>query len=155
MPLEIYHGGYLISDDRARIQSDVVYAYLARTSYWARDIPREIVDRSLEHSLCLGAYAADGQQIGLARVVTDYATFAWLCDVFVLDAHRGHGLGKALVQAVVTHPQLQTVRRFALGTNDAHSLYAQFGFTPLSKPENQMERRNPDIYRRLAAARSG
>lgn len=143
---ESRQGDYLITDDPARIDADAVHRYLAHESYWASGIPREIVDRSLEHSLCIGAYAGDGEQVGLARVITDYATYAWLCDVYVLDAHRGHGLGKALVQAVVTHPRLQTVRRFALATKDAHELYARFGFTPPANPQTQMEKRNRTGY---------
>lgn len=146
MPHELHHGAYLISDDPARLNLDVIHGYLSRDSYWAQGVPRELVERSLANSLCLGAYASDDGQVGLARVVTDYATFGWLCDVFVLDAHRGHGLGKALVQAVISHPRLQTLRRISLGTQDAHGLYQQFGFTPLAAPDRHMERRNPITY---------
>jgi GNAT superfamily N-acetyltransferase len=142
MPHELHHGEYLISDDPARIDVDAVHGYLSKESYWAQDVSREVVERSLHHSLCLGIYAAAGAQVGLVRVVTDYATFAWLCDVYVLEAHRGHGLSKAAVRAAVEHPRLQSLRRFSLATRDAHGLYAQFGFTPLKKPESQMERRN-------------
>ena len=146
MPFEHRHGDYLITDDPARLDLDVIHGYLARESYWAGNIPRETVERSLQNSLCLGVYAAGGAQVGLARIVTDYATYAWLCDVFVLAAHRGHGLGKALIQAVVSHPRLQNLRRFALATRDAHGLYAQFGFTPPARPETQMEKRLPHPY---------
>ena len=141
---ELHHDGYLITDDRKRIDVDAIHRYLSAESYWAKDVSRDVVCRSVENSLCLGIYAPDGQQVGLARVVTDSATFAWLCDVFVLSDHRGHGLGKALIGAVVSHPQLQTVRRITLGTLDAHGLYAQFGFTPLADPARHMERRNPN-----------
>ncbi|HWL14878.1 MAG TPA: GNAT family N-acetyltransferase [Opitutus sp.] len=143
MSFELRHGDYLVSDDPARLDRAAIHAYLNRTSYWAKGIPREIVDRSLDHSLCLGVYTSTGEQVGLARVITDFATYGWLCDVFVLETHRRHGLGKALVRAVLDHPRLQTVRRLALGTQDAHGLYSQFGFTPLPHPETHMERRNP------------
>ena len=143
MPHEHQHGDYLISDDPARLDVDAVHTYLSQESYWARSVTREVVERSLQHSLCLGIYTTAGAQVGLVRVVTDYATFAWLCDVYVLDAHRKQGLSKAAMRAAVEHPRLQTLRRIALATRDAHGLYAQFGFTPLTKPESQMERRNP------------
>jgi len=146
MPHELRHGDYLISDDPSHLDVDVIHRYLSRESYWARGIPREIVERSLQNSLCIGIYAPSHAQVGLARVVTDFATFAWLCDVFVLAPHRGNGLGKALVQAVLSHPRLQGLRRFSLGTQDAHGLYAQFGFTALAAPERHMERRNPNAY---------
>lgn len=147
MPHESSHEGYLLSDDPARLDLEVIHGYLARESYWAQHIPREVVARALEHSLGIGVYAPDGAQVGLARVVTDFATYAWLCDVFVLEAHRGHGLGKALIQMVVSHPRLQGLRRFALATKDAHGLYAQFGFTPLDDPTRHMQRRNPNVYK--------
>jgi len=143
MSYELRHGGHLISDDPALLDSAAIYHHLSEETYWARGETREIIENALRHSLCLGAYAPTGDQAGLARVVTDYATFAWLCDVFVLAPHRRQGLGKALVQAAISHPRLQTLRRFSLATRDAHGLYAQFGFTPLAAPETQMERRNP------------
>jgi GNAT superfamily N-acetyltransferase len=140
---EIQHEGYLITDDRSRLDPEMVHLYLSQESYWANGVSREIVDRSLANSLCISVYAADGHQVGLARVITDFATFAWLCDVFILEGYRGNGLGKALIRAVVTHPQLQTIRRMGLGTLDAHGLYARFGFKPISQPERQMEKRYP------------
>lgn len=146
MPCETHHGDYLISDDPARLDLDTIHGWLSRESYWAKDVPRDLVERSLRHSLCLGVYATSGAQVGLARVVTDYATFGWICDVFVLEPHRQHGLGKALMHAVVAHPALQGLRRLALATQDAHGLYAQFGFTPLARPQHQMERRMPVPY---------
>src|SRR5689334_11245615 len=142
MAYEIRHGDYLLTDDPSRLDAEVIHGYLSRESYWASNVSREIVERSLQNSLCIGVYVAAGDQVGLARVVTDYATYGWVCDVFVLDAHRGHGLGKALVQAVLSHPRLQTLRRFSLATQDAHGLYAQFGFTPLADPKRHMEKRN-------------
>jgi GNAT superfamily N-acetyltransferase len=147
MTHELRHADYLISDDPARIDVDAVHAFLAR-SYWARDIPRDVVARSLANSLCLGIYAADRAQVGLVRVISDYTTFAYLCDVYVLEAHRGHGLSKAALRAYATHPRLQNLRRQHLVTQDAHGLYAQFGFAPLAHPDRHMERRDPDVYQR-------
>ena len=149
MPQENTIDGYLISDDPGRLDVAAIHAYLTR-SYWATGVPLEIVERSVRNSLCLGLYTAAGAQVGLARVVTDFATFAWLCDVYVLEPHRGRGLSKALMRAVVTHPRLQGVRRITLGTRDAHGLYTQFGFTPLAKPESQMEKRQPQPWQKPA-----
>ena len=147
MPHELRHGTYLISDDFARLDIDAVHAYLSH-SYWAEGIPREVVARSLANSLCLGIYTDDNKQVGLVRVITDYTTFAYLCDVYVLEAHRGRGLSKAAMRAYASHPRLQNLRRQHLVTQDAHGLYAQFGFTLLGHPERHMEKRNPDVYKR-------
>jgi GNAT superfamily N-acetyltransferase len=143
-------GGFLISTDPARIDLDVVHGYLAR-SYWAAGVPREIVARSISHSLCFGLYEWD-RQVGFARVVTDRATFAYLADVFVLESHRARGLSKLLMQAIVEHPDLQGLRRFSLSTKDAHGLYAMFGFTALRAPERHMEVLRPDLYRAATEA---
>jgi GNAT superfamily N-acetyltransferase len=140
---ETSHHGFLFTDDRSRLDAELIYRYLNEESYWAKGVSRDIVLRSIENSLCIGVYAPNGNQVGLARVITDSATFAWLCDVFILDAHRGHGLGKALIQSVLAHPRLQTIRRMGLGTLDAHGLYAQFGFTAIAQPERHMEKRYP------------
>jgi GNAT superfamily N-acetyltransferase len=150
MPHELPHNDYLVSDDPARLDVNAVHVFLA-ASYWAQGIPREVVERSLKNSLCFGAYTAARAQVGLARVISDYATFAWLADVFVLDAHRGHGLSKALMRAVLSHPRLQGLRRFQLVTRDAHNLYAQFGFTPLAHPARQMEKCLSSPYLNTAA----
>lgn len=117
--------GNVISTDRRKLDLDMIASYLSQTSYWAKGRALDVIARSIENSLCFGVYK-DGQQVGLARVVTDRATFAWLCDVFVLDAHRGQGLGKWLVESVVGHPDLQEVL-FFLGTRDAHELYRRHG----------------------------
>lgn len=138
---ELHHEGYLITDDRSRLDADAVHQYLSEESYWAKGVSRDIVNRSLDNSLCLGVYAPGGQQVGLARVITDFATYAYLCDVFILNEHRGKGLGKSLVQAVVSHPRLQSIRRMTLGTLDAHGLYASFGFKPIGQAERYMEKR--------------
>jgi GNAT superfamily N-acetyltransferase len=120
-------GEYEISTDRARLDLRFVHEYLSTQSYWARGRDAETVRRSVEHSLPFGLYHGE-RQIGFARVVTDRATFAWLADVFVLDEFRGEGLGKWLVETILTHPELQGLRRWTLGTRDAHELYRRFGF---------------------------
>jgi GNAT superfamily N-acetyltransferase len=137
-PYEISEGGLLISDDKARLDRPFIHRFLSQRSYWATDVPMEVVDRSIEHSLCFGLYKM-GRQIGFARAVTDLATFAWLADVFIADEERGSGYGKKLVAAIVAHPGLQGLRRVMLGTRDAHTLYEQFGFTGLKYPERFME----------------
>jgi GNAT superfamily N-acetyltransferase len=146
--------GYTVDTDPSRLDLEAIHAYLAR-SYWAAGIPRDVVAKSLANSLCFGLYDAGGAQVGLARVVTDRATFAYLCDVYVLEAHRGRGLGKRLVECVRAHPDLQDLRRTMLVTADAHGLYAQFGFRAPARPERLMERTEPDVYARLARARDG
>jgi GNAT superfamily N-acetyltransferase len=139
--------GYVVSDDPARVDVGAVHAYLAR-SYWAAQIPLEVVRNSVERSLCFGLYGPDGAQVGFARVITDRATFAYLCDVYVLEEHRGRGLSKFLMRCLNAHPDLQGLRRFMLATADAHGLYAQFGFVTPSRPELLMERLDPEVYRR-------
>ncbi len=138
MPHERRKGDYLISTDAARLDLDVVHTFL-RESYWASGIPLEVVKRSIEHSLSFGLYHED-RHIGFARVITDYATFAYVCDVFVLDSYRGRGLGTWLMRVVVEHPDLQGLRRWVLATRDAHELYRKFGFTGLARPEGWMEK---------------
>jgi GNAT superfamily N-acetyltransferase len=135
---EISEGVVVISDDKARLDMNVIHAFLSQRSYWAQGVPIDVVERSIRNSLCFGMFKA-GRQIGFARVVTDFATFAWLADVFILEEVRGAGFGKKLVAAVIGHPGLQGLRRFMLGTRDAHSLYEQYGFAPLQFPERFME----------------
>jgi len=142
--------GYVISDDPARLDVAAIHAYLTR-SYWAAGVPRDLVERAVRNSLCIGLYTGAGEQVGLVRVVTDAATFAWLCDVYVLEAHRGRGLAKAMMRTVVSHPRLQAVRRLTLATRDAHGLYAQFGFRPVARPETQMEKRQPQPWQQTPA----
>ena len=137
--------GYEISTDPARLDLDVIHRYLSEESYWARGVPRAVVARALNNSVCFGLYYS-GEQAGLARVVTDRATFALVADVFVLEGHRGLGLSKCLMQSIMTHPALQGLRRHLLLTSDAHGLYSQFGFQPLSAPERFMEILKADIY---------
>ena len=143
---EMSNGDVLVSDDKKLLDHALIHRFLGRQSYWAKDVPIETVACSIEHSLCFGIYKT-GSQVGFARVVTDFATFAWLADVFILDEHRGSGLGKMLVGGVLAHPQLQGLRRFLLGTRDAHTLYAQFGFAPLEYPERFMEIRPANSYK--------
>lgn len=139
---------YVVSTDPARLDLDVIHGFLAR-SYWAEGIPRETVARSLAHSLDFGLYETAGDtwaQVGLARVVSDLSTFAYLGDVFVLEAHRGRGLAKWLMACVMEHPDLQGLRRWVLLTRDAHELYRPFGFTAVGKPERYMEIRAANPY---------
>ena len=145
MGAQTYHReGFTVSTDPARLDVDAIHAFLA-TAYWCEGIPREIVERALRSSLCFGLYAGE-QQIGLARVITDGATFAYLCDVYVLPEHRGQGLGTWLMQCVMGHPDLQGFRRFHLVTRDAHELYRHFGFAEVAQPERHMEIARPGIY---------
>ncbi|HEU4889482.1 MAG TPA: GNAT family N-acetyltransferase [Thermoanaerobaculia bacterium] len=134
-----------ISDDRSRMDVEVIHTFLSQESYWAKNVPREVVERALEHSLCVGAFD-DGVQVGFARAITDYATFAYIADVFVLPSHRGHGISKQIMDAVVNHPRLRGLRRWHLVTRDAHGLYAQFGFGAVDVPERHMMRVVKDAY---------
>jgi GNAT superfamily N-acetyltransferase len=145
-PYEITAGGIVISDDKSRLDVATVHAFLSGRSYWAKGVPIEIVERSIRNSLCFGMFKT-GRQIGFARVVTDFSTFAWLADVFIMEDVRGGGLGKILVAAVVGHPGLQGLRRFMLGTWDAHKLYEKYGFAPLEFPERFMEIRPGSGYK--------
>lgn len=127
---------------------DAVHAYLSGESYWARGVPRDVVARSIRHSICAGAF--DGAaQVAFARAVTDRATFAYLADVYVLEPYRGQGLGRWMMEALSAHPDLQGLRRWMLMTQDAHGLYAQFGFRPLAHPGRAMERVDRDVYARV------
>ncbi|HEX6040959.1 GNAT family N-acetyltransferase [Longimicrobium sp.] len=136
-----------ISTDPDEMDVDAIHAFLGGESYWARGIPRETVERSIRNSLCFGVFDADdGAQVAFARVVTDRATFAYLADVYVLPAFRGRGISRRLMEAITAHPDLQGLRRWMLMTQDAHGLYARFGFRPLAHPDRAMERTDPDIY---------
>jgi GNAT superfamily N-acetyltransferase len=125
-----------ITTDRTKLDLEVIHGFLSQ-SYWAKNIPRELVARSIEHSLCFGAFD-DTAQVGFARVISDHSTYAYLADVFVLESHRGLGIGRAIMEAIRDHPDLQGLRRFHLVTRDAHGLYARFGFTPLENPDRHM-----------------
>jgi len=144
---DIASDGYEISTDQSRLDIAAIHAYLTR-SYWSPGIPLEVVERAARASLCFGLYEmTQGRQVGLARVVTDYATFAYLCDVYVLEDHRGRGLSKRLMQAVMSHPALAGARRAMLATRDAHGLYRQFEFRDVGTSQTLMEIVRPDIYR--------
>jgi GNAT superfamily N-acetyltransferase len=138
------HMQAVVDTDPARLDMDVIHGFLAQ-SYWARGIPRALVERAVRNSLCFGLYEGD-RQVGFARVITDQATFAYLADVFVVASHRGRGLAKELIAAVVAEPRLQGLRRWMLATRDAHSLYARFGFEPLAAPDVFMQLHAPDVY---------
>jgi GNAT superfamily N-acetyltransferase len=138
-------GPYFLSTDPSLLDVSLIHQFLSEQSYWAPGIPREVVERSIANSLCFGLFD-ESQQIGFARVVTDRATFAWLGDVFVIDEFRGEGLGKWMIETLLTHPDLQGLRRCLLGTRDAHGLYTQFGFTPLAEPSRFLEIHRPNLY---------
>jgi GNAT superfamily N-acetyltransferase len=139
--------GLLFSTDRALLDIDAIHAFLANESHWVPGIRREFVERAIANSLCFAVF--DGtRQLAFARVITDGAGFAWLADVFVIADARGQKLGERLVEFAIAHPDLRHIRRFMLATSDAHSLYAKFGFTPLSRPERIMERYDPDALSR-------
>jgi N-acetylglutamate synthase-like GNAT family acetyltransferase len=140
--------GYEVSTNPARIDLDYVHRYLSQESYWAGAVPRDVVARSVANSLSFGVYAADGAQVGFARVITDRATFAWLADVFIDPAQQGLGLGKALMDVILAHPDLQGLRRVMLVTADAHSLYERYGFTAIENPERMMAILRTDLYPR-------
>lgn len=145
-------GEYTISTDPARIDLALVHDFL-RQSYWAEDIPLEIVERSLRHSLPFGIYHG-AAQVGFARVISDRATFAYLADVFVLEPFRGQGLSKRLMEAILAHPELQHLRRWVLVTADAHGLYRQFGFDDLPEPGKFLARNHARLYQQMAAERA-
>lgn len=145
MSFERRRDGCTVSTDPGRLDPGAIHAFLS-TSYWAEGIPRETLERALRGSLCFGLYAETGQ-IGLARVITDAATYAYLCDVYVLPEWRGRGLGIWMMECVMAHPDLQGLRRFSLVTRDAHELYRQFGFTEVAAPGRHMEIARPGLYK--------
>ncbi len=136
---------YTVSMNPARFDVDMIHRFLT-CCYWAEDIPRGIVRRSIENAVCFGVFDGDNQ-VGFARVITDRATYAYIGDVFILEPHRGRGLSKLLMRTIMAHPELQGLRRWSLVTNDAHGLYQQFGFTPLARPQRYMEIVNPAVYK--------
>jgi GNAT superfamily N-acetyltransferase len=143
--MSIYDYSFEITTDRSRLDVALIYRFLSEQSTWAIGISREVVERSIENSLCFGGFV-DGRQVAFARVITDFATFANMVDVFVIPEYRGRGYSKQLVQAIVDHRSLQRLRRFTLATGDAHGLYERFGFKSPAKPETLMERYFPNIY---------
>lgn len=143
---ETTDGNIVVSDDKKLLDRAWIHRFLSEQSYWAKDIPRETVERSIEHSLCFGFYRA-GRQIGFARAVTDRVTFAWLADVFIVEEERGKGFGKKFLAGILKHPGLQGLRLFMLGTRDAHEFYERFGFGPMKHVERFMEIRAQNGYK--------
>lgn len=139
--MEYKRDPFIISDDPAKLDLDAICDFLSR-AYWAEKRPREVIEKSIRFSLNFGVYDGN-RQVGFARVITDYATFAYLCDVFIHEEYRGHALGKWLMESILAHPNLQGLRRWSLATRDAHGLYKQFGFAELSKPASWMEKFDP------------
>jgi len=152
-PFESHVSGYTLSTDPARLDLLTIHRFLSIEAYWCQGIPLPVVEKAIAHSLCFGVYAdatedLPERQVGFARVITDFATYAYICDVFILQEYRGHGLGKWLVSCIREHPHLQGLRRWSLATRDAHSLYTQYGFQPLSNPERWMQITDPDAHKR-------
>ena len=146
MTQEWHRGMYVISTDKNRLDLQVIHGFLT-TSYWAQGIPLETVRRSLEHALTFGLYLQD-QQVGFTKIITDYTTFAYVSDVFILELYQGQGLGTWLMEVVTTHPDLQGLRRWVLATKDAHALYQKVGFRALRFPERFMEILDMDVYQK-------
>lgn len=138
---------YIISTDKTRLDIGYIHHYLSIQSYWAENIPLDVLKKAVQGSICFGIYS-DDKQIGFARVITDGACFAYLADVFVDSEFRGRGLSKWLMEVIISYPDLQGLRRFLLATRDAHGLYEQFGFSLLSFPERWMHIHNPDVYKK-------
>ena len=143
--IESRRGEFVVSTDPARLDLDVIHGFLT-SCYWAEGIPRELVARSIQHSLCFGVYDGSGAQVAFARVVSDFATVAYLGDVFVLESHRGRGVSTFMIECIMRYPSLQHLRRWILLTRDAHGLYKKFGFTPLKSADRYMELHQPDVY---------
>lgn len=146
--VEFRRGSCLVSTDRRKLDLDVIHSFLTNC-YWCPGIPRAVVARSIRGSLCFGVYV-DKRQVGFARVITDYATYGYLADVFILEGHRGHGLSKWMMQCIMRHPALQNLRRWSLVTRDAHGLYEQYGFVRPARPERYMEIVRRSVYMKAA-----
>ena len=136
---------YVISTETQLLDIEMIHEFLSTKAYWSLKIPKETVIRSIEHSLCFGVYK-ENEQVGFARVISDYATIAYLGDVFILESHRGHGLSKLLMEAIMNHTKLQGLRRWILLTGDAHELYKKYGWTELTDPTVWMERHDKTVY---------
>lgn len=153
---QVHEGGYMISTDTSLLNVDLIHEFLTNDSYWAKGIPRSVVERSIANSICFGIYRGN-EQVGFARVISDRATFAYLGDVFVLPEHRRKGLSKFLMKTIHAHPDLQNLRRWWLGTKDAHGLYAQFGWTRITEDvaKRFMQLHNPDVYKVASSGSPG
>ena len=141
-------GNFTITDHRADLDDELIHQFLSDRSYWSKGIPKTVLVKSLDNSLCFGVFKGKAQ-VGFGRIVTDRATFGYLSDVFILETYRGQGLGKWLVGCMVNHPELGNLRRWMLATADAHQLYQHYGFMPLGKPDMLMEKLDPNIYQRI------
>lgn len=141
--------GFLLSTDQTLLDIPAIHRFLSNEAYWCHGIPLSVVEKAINHSLCFGVYQEGPlrAQVGFARIITDYATFAYLCDVFILEEFRGRGLGKWLMTGIRAHPHLQGLRRWSLATRDAHGLYTQYGFQLLNNPERWMQIVDPDVYK--------
>jgi len=144
-PFTIVRDEYILSTDKEKLDLDAIHHFLSREAYWSLNIPRATVEKSIQHSLCFGLFYKD-QQIGFARVISDYASIAYLGDVYVLESHRNRGLSKWLMETVMGHPDLQGLRRWILLTGDAHELYRKYGWTDLADPSKWMELHNKNVY---------
>jgi GNAT superfamily N-acetyltransferase len=144
--MESFSGEYFISSDPKKMDISFVHDWLANESYWCKGIPYAIVERTISHSLCFGVYHQNGEQVGFGRVVTDYTTFAWVTDVFIIEAHRRRGLSRELMNCILEHPELRLVRRWLLGTDLAHGLYRKLGFEDLDHPENFLTLHRSEMY---------
>jgi len=133
---------FYISTDDNKLNVSLIHDWLSNQSYWAKGRSRELVERTIRHSLCFGVYDTDHQQVGFARVVTDFTVYAYILDLFIIESRRGLGLSKMLMEEIMNHPELQLISKWALATRDAHGLYAQFGFCPVASPERLMEKKN-------------
>jgi GNAT superfamily N-acetyltransferase len=146
MEAELKEKGFSVHTDKTKFDFEVIHGFL-KHSYWAKDVPIEIIKKSIDNSLCFGVFHKE-KQIGFARIVTDYTTFAYVADVFILEAFRKMGLSKLLMKTILEYPELKKLRRWMLATKDAHGLYSQFGFRPLKNPERFMEIHDPEFFKR-------
>jgi GNAT superfamily N-acetyltransferase len=143
---EEHAGDYFVSSDPTKLDLLFIHNWLANESYWAQGIPYELVERLVQHSFCFGVFHDDGQQVGFGRVVSDYTTFAWITDVFIVSEHRGKGLSVLLMNTILDHPEMRVIRRWLLGTDLAHGLYRKLGFITLDHPENFLTKHRSSMY---------
>lgn len=141
----IYKDTFCISTDKTKLDIDSIHEFLSTKAYWSKNIPKNTVERSIQHSLCFGVYD-EGKQIGFARVITDFSAIAYLGDVYILEEYRGRSLSKWLVETIMSHPELQGLRRWILLTSDAHELYRKFGWKDIADPSKWMEVHNKNVY---------
>ena len=143
---ELHEGDYFVSSDPQKLDLKFIHHWLAYVSYWSKGIPFKLLERTVRNSFCFGVYHKSGGQVGFGRVVTDYTTFAWITDVFIMDEHRGKGLSVLLMNCILDHPEMRVIRRWLLGTDLAHGLYYKFGFTDLDHPQNFLTRHRSNMY---------